>query len=229
VPHALLSKMFKQMRWSWRIPTRVQLNKFNRKNLEQYAHYVHCVQDIPWDKLKFADEAHVVEKQVNKRKVLGVVGNRTWVTDRSLHGKSFSMTILTALDPQLPVVFDFREESNSQWDFVNFVVFCLTSGYLTAGDYLVIDNAPVHGGEDSFDFLLSAMNAHGVKLVFLPKYSPELNPAELVFNIVKNHLRYHRNSQVPLWVDVIVALAKVDVAKMIHFYDKCLSLDKIIK
>jgi len=139
------------------------------------------------------------------------------------------MTILSSLDKDRPVVFDICEDSNTQWDFVNFVVFCLTHGHLTVGDYLVIDNAPVHGSDESIEFLLAVMNAFGVKLVFLPKYSPELNPCELVFNVVKNHLCYHKNDQVPLWVEVIVALAKIDIAKMINFYDNCLSLNKIIK
>ena len=62
-------------------------------------------------------------------------------------------------------------------------------GTLTTGDYLIVDNASVHGGMDSIDLLLDFLEEHGVSLVYLPAYSPELNPCENVFCMLKTHLR----------------------------------------
>jgi len=58
------------------------------------------------------------------------------------------------------------------------------------GDYLVINNASVHGGEESIDIFIDLLEANGIKLIYLPKYSPELNPCELVFNFIKRKIHY---------------------------------------
>jgi len=52
-------------------------------------------------------------------------------------------------------------------------------------------------------------------------YSPELNPCELVFNVIKLHIRNHRNFGVPIWQEVINSITKVGVASMIGFYEMC--------
>jgi transposase len=67
-------------------------------------------------------------------------------------------------------------ESNTQWDFLEFVFSACESKA-----YLICDNAVVHGGAESLDMLLEALEACGITLVFLPPYSPELNPCELVW------------------------------------------------
>jgi len=64
--------------------------------------------------------------------------------------------------------------------FVDFVLNCCLDGALVAGDYLILDNAPVHHGEESAAFLMDILEYFSVKLVYLPAYSPELNPCELV-------------------------------------------------
>ena len=92
-----------------------------------------------------------------------------------------------------------------------------------------MDNAFVHNALDSFNLLIDLCKLHGVRLLFLPAYSPELNPCELVFNIMKKYLRYHRQTDVPLWLEVIQALAQVDHAKVQQFYYSCLLLENIVK
>lgn len=37
---ATVSRLLKRNKWSWKIPTRVQLNKFTQKNKEYYATYL---------------------------------------------------------------------------------------------------------------------------------------------------------------------------------------------
>ena len=43
------------------------------------------------------------------------------------------------------------------------------------------DNAAVHTAANIQDFLLRVVEEWGVEIKFLPTYSPELNPCELVF------------------------------------------------
>ena len=55
------------------------------------------------------------------------------------------------------------------------------------GDIIVMDNQPCHhydGGEVLEDWLLQM----GIELIFMPAYSPDLNPVELCFNKVKGLL-----------------------------------------
>jgi hypothetical protein len=44
---------------------------------------------------------------------------------------------------------------------------------------------PLHGGLASLDLLLEILDTFGVTLVYLPAYSPELNPCKLVFGMTK--------------------------------------------
>ena len=62
-------------------------------------------------------------------------------------------------------------------------------GAFLEGDYLVMDNAAVHTGRRHEDELRSVLASAGVTLVYLPTYSPELNPCELVFARLKHYVK----------------------------------------
>lgn len=78
--------------------------------------------DIPPEKLKFMDEAHVVERDLlKKKKVLTMVNKRKWVPDQSLHGKGFTIMLLLTLDPNKPRYINLNFENNSGTDVLLFV------------------------------------------------------------------------------------------------------------
>jgi transposase len=56
---------------------------------------------------------------------------------------------------------------------------------LKAGDVVIMDNLGSHRGKA----VRRAIRAAGARLVFLPKYSPDLNPIEQVFAKLKHLLR----------------------------------------
>ena len=56
---------------------------------------------------------------------------------------------------------------------------------LKPGDVVVMDNLGSHRGKP----VRTAIRAAGARLVFLPKYSPDLNPIEQVFSKLKHRLR----------------------------------------
>ncbi len=56
---------------------------------------------------------------------------------------------------------------------------------LTAGDIVVLDNLGSHKGKAVRD----AIRAVGARIVFLPPYSPDLNPIEQVFAKLKHLMR----------------------------------------
>jgi len=89
---------------------------------------------------------------------------------------------------------------------------------------LVIDNCAVHAGEDSSTVLFSLLEAAGVKLVFLPTYSPELNPCELIFAEVKNYLRFNRTND-NFDREVIFAFSMVTIIDVFSMYLECVWMD----
>ena len=60
---------------------------------------------------------------------------------------------------------------------------------LNIGDYAVLDNASIHKGYEVFDIA----NDFGINILYLPPYSPDLNPIEKVWANFKNKLRRIRH------------------------------------
>lgn len=56
---------------------------------------------------------------------------------------------------------------------------------INPGDVVVLDNAPVHKGAR----VRAAVEARGATVLFLPPYSPELNPIEHLWSTLKAKLR----------------------------------------
>lgn len=137
--------------------------------------------------------------------------------------ETYSVTALLQLDETNPVVISpARVDANTQLDFVEFLWRCVRTGTLKSGDYVIVDNASIHVGEETTTIICDLMNAAGVQLKFLPKYSSELNPIELVFMFVKRFLRdYRKNTSVPLHVDIATAFACVDWTLAKSFFCKC--------
>jgi hypothetical protein len=75
------------------------------------------------------------------------------------------------------------------------------------GDILIMDNAAVHGSSDTLELLLDLLKLFGIRLVYIPVYSPEFNPCELIFAQVKCYLRTHRDFDLPLHYEVAFGFA----------------------
>jgi transposase len=56
---------------------------------------------------------------------------------------------------------------------------------LAKGDVVILDNLPAHKSKLAEDIV----KAKGAWLLFLPPYSPDLNPIEMAFSKLKAHLR----------------------------------------
>jgi hypothetical protein len=236
ISNPVLSRLLHLMGWSWRfhylqlillnllrVPVRFQTYKYTYQNLLYYAEYLTAIQDIPWTKLKFADEAHIVSVDLGHKSVLGLVGTRTYTKEKTIHNASASLTILTTLDSinDSPLVVDYRIASNTQWDFADFLLYCCEEGQLVDGDYIIVDNATIHSGLASYEVMSDILGIFNVRLIKLPAYSPELNPCELVFAKLKAHIRGHREDP-SLMGEVIRSLAQVSADNSNNFYSHCI-------
>jgi len=70
---------------------------------------------------------------------------------------------------------------------------------LRAGDVVILDNLPGHKSEEA----AALVAACGAKLRFLPPYSPDLTPIEMLFSKLKTLLRKaERRTRDALWRNI---------------------------
>ena len=76
--------------------------------------------------------------------------------------------------------------------FLAYVRQCLVPT-LKRGETVLMDNLPVH----KVAGVAEAIQAAGAMLIYLPKYSPDLNPIEQAFSKLKAHLRKAAEHTIP--------------------------------
>lgn len=130
--------------------------------------------------------------------------------------------LMISLVPGKEKFFHLNMENNSATNVLTFVADAIRQEYLVDGDYLILDNAPVHSEIESLEAAERLCADHNISIRFLPKYSPELNPCELCFNIVKTYLRNERDLRNPVWLETCIALRRITLEKNISFYKRCL-------
>jgi len=137
--------------------------------------------------------------------------------------RTLTMTIMTTLNPlaERPIVCDLHEGTNTALTFFQFVVYLLAAGHLVAGDILVLDNARIHNAQAMLPELVQLMQQNGVQMLFMPKYSPELNPCELVWSLMETNIRHHRGID-PFLEEILKAVCSVTYNHVWKFYEKCI-------
>lgn len=53
-----LSALLKKWRWSAKVPSEEQIQKYSIKNIEYYGDYVLEILNLPWYRIKYLDESH---------------------------------------------------------------------------------------------------------------------------------------------------------------------------
>jgi transposase len=90
--------------------------------------------------------------------------------------------------------------------------------HLRAGDFVVLDNLQIHKNLQARRLIEAA----GASLVFLPPYSPELNPIEMCWSFVKQWLRRMRErSSEALKRAIWRALLRVTTRHLSGWFDAC--------
>jgi len=89
---------------------------------------------------------------------------------------------------------------------------------LRSGDVVVLDNLSSHKRKRTRELIESA----GAQLLFLPPYSPDLNPIELVFSKVKHLLRSLAcRTREALWNMMQSVLDRVTASDAAHCFRHC--------
>ena len=115
--------------------------------------------------------------------------------------------------------------SGSALIFRRFVLDMVSTNYARPGDVIVCDNASIHKNAEC-QFLRECLwQRAGIMIVYLPAYTPELNPIELMFNIFTMRLR-HTNARkisfrnrtdktfLHICINILSTISRFDVIKM---------------
>ena len=100
-----------------------------------------------------------------------------------------------------------------------------------------MDNASIHVSADIFGLLVALLDRHGIRLVRMPKYSPEYNPCELIWAQVceschhidllirslqsKRYLRDQRQGNHSFLHQILAGFATVSIENVRAYYRKC--------
>eukprot|EP00808_Paulinella_micropora_P019013 g42248.t1 len=137
--------------------------KYTIGNILKMYQYLDWVPTIPVVHLLFMDEVHLRDSDL-----YGVQGCKSYPGQRVWNA---SQAFVIQMDT---------------------VMAAYEAGMFVRGDKLILDNARVHTARDVVEPLKVLLAGVGVELVFLPAYSPEFNPCELAFGMVKSFMRKHR-------------------------------------
>jgi len=89
---------------------------------------------------------------------------------------------------------------------------------LKRGDIVVMDNNPIH----KLDEIEDALEAAGAWVLFLPTYSPDLNPIELCWSKVKSRLRALNPRTFPDLFDALgQAFSSISHNDIRHWFEHC--------
>jgi transposase len=88
------------------------------------------------------------------------------------------------------------------------------------GDFVVLDNCRVHYNQKSLDYLKKL----GAVIVFLPPYSPELNPIELAWSKIKSTLkRIKARTREALDRAIAAALEEISESDLTNWFNHTMS------
>jgi transposase len=101
--------------------------------------------------------------------------------------------------------------------FESFVEFVLVSE-LCPGDVVIMDNLSSHKRKRTRELIEGV----GAELVFLPPYSPDLNPIEMVFSKIKQRLRTLAfRTQAALWGSMQSVLETITPTDALNCFRHC--------
>ena len=103
-------------------------------------------------------------------------------------------------------------------DTMLFFVEELLAPTLKRGDIVLMDNNPIH----KLDEIEDAIEAAGAWVLFLPTYSPDLNPIENCWSKVKTRLRSLKPRTLPDLLEALVAaFASITLPDILGWFRHC--------
>jgi len=172
---------------------KVPIDKYTDNNTLRRMEYLLRAFQVPTNRFVFGDEKPVkggalFNKMGRVDPMSGLVEDYVIDSDWS---NSFCITGLCRNGRDRGAFsYEIHDGTNDSSQFSDFIMKNLASGFLQRGDFLVLDNASIHRYQESDGMEEYLWNYHGIFLQFLPTRSPELNPIELLWNILAQRLKH---------------------------------------
>ena len=141
------------------------------------------------EQLVFADESHFNRLTLRRPYAWAKRGDRASRYEFQFRGSKYSILPALSLDGILHL--EVVENAVTGAAFRRFVEGLLPrmNKWPLPNSVLVVDNASIH----KVAGIRELVEEHGMRLMFLPSYSPDLNPIELSFSSIKVWLRANRD------------------------------------
>lgn len=173
---------------------RVSTKKLKKIALERNenvrADFIRCMAQYQPEQLGFLDEVSKDERTSGRRRGRSMKGLRAVKKGVFVHGRRFSAEGSLTVDGMVSNTVVEGSMTRARFlEYLEHSVLPLCTpfpGYLSV---LVMDNARIHHGEE----ILELTQHFGVRLEYLPPYSPDLNPIEEAFSKLKAFIRRHGN------------------------------------
>jgi hypothetical protein len=170
----------------------VPVDKLKPDNVLRAIEYAELIDMLPIANIKFADEKHLKGQELfNKNgRRCPITGELEPVIVDPDFRNSHTIIGCCGIAPDAPpFYFWMHDGTNDAFMFTEFVYSMVVDGFLRNGDVLVIDNASIHRYRDAAVLEEILWEDYKILLIFMPARSPELNPIELMWNILVQRLR----------------------------------------
>ncbi|CAG8518813.1 17716_t:CDS:2 [Gigaspora margarita] len=139
-----------------------------RNELLRSAFMAHVESQYTSDQLVFLDESYKNKRTINRGYGYSQINTKAIKKTVVLHGKHYTILPALTLD--------------------SIIALSQMNTFPYARSVLILDNARIHHDDGLLEFL----NAFGIRVEFLPPYSPDLNPIELAFSSIKSYLKRYQ-------------------------------------
>ena len=179
--------------WSYKVMSRPAAERFTDRNIDYTQAYIDIMQNKDPTRIKFMDEAgFCLPDSVSATRGHAPVGQRCVEIQERKKTKNLTLNLLIGIEGVMYI--NFVHGPSNTAEFLNFFDEAARSytdsgsPVLRPGDTVVIDNAAIHR-HDAERILGTFFQNIGIELVYLPTYSPDMNPAELAFSHIRTVLR----------------------------------------
>uniref|UniRef100_A0A0S1MIN3 Tc1-like transposase DDE domain-containing protein n=1 Tax=Phakopsora pachyrhizi TaxID=170000 RepID=A0A0S1MIN3_PHAPC len=189
------------MGYTLKITSKIHINR------SDVAREDYHIAQYPARFLVFTDESGVCLRKLMRRAGWAPRGYRARVIQQTLSPKRYNVIPAISLGGLLAC--HVSEENVDRAIFLEYLRTILLPSmnrFPGPNSVLVMDNAAIHKGFD----VEQLCNMHGIALVYLPAYSPDLNPIEKLFGIFKTTLRRtqgltHVQFDIPDYLEYVLA------------------------
>ena len=163
-----------------------------QRSADLRAQYRVRIGDFRRNQLVFLDETGCDRRDALRKMGYAVKGERA--TDTAIMVRGKRINVIAAISHDGVTAIECYKESIKTDNFLDFIRATLIPNMLPFDGYnnnsvLIMDNLAAHHVSEVQEYLHSV----GIPDLFLPPYSPDMNPIEIAFSYVKNYLKQHED------------------------------------